>query len=135
MEILSRQIEFPATIRPLAILPVGIKPTPGTKARALVRRGELTHLLWRGDDGKLTFGKKFTKTSIYVFLFTDLIVFTKKRNDETFTVFDYCSRSLLTVSSGDIIPQLPIKELSTAGKHLMLITLLENHENKLVEMV
>lgn len=114
MEILSRQIEFPPNIRPLAIQPVGV-PAPGTVPRSLVRRGELTHLVWRGDDGKLTFGKKFTKTSIYAFLFTDLIVLTKKRHDDAYTVFDYCPRSLLTVSSGDVIPQLPTKEITMAG--------------------
>lgn len=135
MEILSRQIEFPPTIRPLAILPVGVKATPSTKPRALIKRGELTHLLWRGDDGKLTFGRKFTKVSTYVFLFTDLIVFTKKRSDDTFIVFDYCCRSLLNVSNGDIIPQLPVKDLQAAGKHLIVMTLLENHDNKMVEMV
>lgn len=135
MEVLSRKIEFPPTIRPLAILPVGVKATPSTKPRALIKRGELTHLMWRGDDGKLTFGKKFSKVGIYVFLFTDLIVFTKKRSDDSFIVFDYCNRSLLNVSSGDIIPQLPIKDLHAAGKHLVVMTLLENYENKMIEMV
>lgn len=115
MEFLSRQIEFPPNIRPLAIQPVGV-PAPGTIPRSLVRRGELIHLVWRGDDGKLTFGKKFTKTSIYAFLFTDLLVLTKKRHDDAYTVFDYCSRSLLTVTSGDVIPQLPTKEITMAGK-------------------
>lgn len=134
LEILSRQIEFPPNIRPLPILPFGV-PAPGTVPRSLVRRGELIHLIWRGDDGKLTFGKKFTKTNIYAFLFTDLIVLAKRRSDEAFTVFDYCQRSLLTVSSGDIIPQLPAKELVLGGKHLVLMTLLENHEGKMVEMV
>lgn len=117
MEILSRQIEFPPNIRPLAIQPVGV-PAPGTVPRSLVRRGELVHLVWRGDDGKLTFGKKFTKTSIYAFLFTDLLVLTKKRHDDAYTVFDYCSRSLLTVSSGDVIPQLPTKEITMAGEFI-----------------
>lgn len=154
MESLSRQIEFPPNIRPLAIQPVGV-PVPGTIPRSLVRRGELIHLVWRGDDGKLTFGKKFTKTSIYAFLFTDLLVLTKKRHDDTYTVFDYCARSLLTVSSGDVIPQLPTKEITMAGKffrsfllniwligssiytgkHLILMTLIENHDGKMIEMV
>ena len=135
MELLSRQIEFLPTIRPLAIRPVGIKPSPGTKPRAIVKRGEMTHLIWRGEDGKLTFGKKFTKVNIYVFLFTDLMVLTKKRNDETYVAFDYCQRSLLTVSSGDIIPQLPVKDVQAAGKHLLLVTLLRNCDNKQLEMV
>lgn len=134
MEILSRQIEFPPSIRPLAICTVGVQASVASIPRSLIRRGELTHLIWRGDDGKLTFGKKFTKSSIYLFLFTDLIVLAKKRTDDTFTVTDYCQRSLMTVSSGDIIPQLPAKEIM-GGKHLFFMTLLENHEGKMIEMV
>ena len=50
-------------------------------------------------------------------------------------MFDHCLRSMLTVSSGDVIPQLPTKEMSTVGKHLILMTLLENYEGKTSEMV
>lgn len=78
MQYISRQIEFPTSISPFSIVPVGI-PAPNGLSRTLVRRGELTHLIWRGDDGKLTFGKKFSKSNIYVFLFTDLLVLTKKK--------------------------------------------------------
>lgn len=78
METISRQIEFPTNIRPLAIVPCGIGP-PGSVMRKLEKRSELAHILWRGDDAKLTFGKKFTKSNIYAFLFTDLLVLTKKK--------------------------------------------------------
>jgi hypothetical protein len=48
--------------------------------RTLVRRGEMTHIIYRGDDAKLTFGKKATvKKNIYCFLFTDVIILTKKK--------------------------------------------------------
>ncbi|EAT47456.1 AAEL001398-PA, partial [Aedes aegypti] len=134
MEMISRQIEFPSHIRPLAIVPCGIGP-PGSVMRKLEKKGELVHLLWRGDDAKLTFGKKFSKSSIYAFLFTDLIVLTKKKGDETYLVTDYCPRALLTVNSGDIVPQLPTKEMQAIGKHLIIMTLLENHEGKTIEMI
>lgn len=114
-------------------MPVGLPQ--GNHIRALVKKGELTHLVWRGDDGKLTFGKKFTKSSIYIFLFTDLLVLTKRKNDDTYTVFDYCQRSMLTLNAGESIPQIPGRDTSLAGKHLMCITLLENHEGKMIEMV
>lgn len=79
MQTLSRQIEFPANITPFPIIPTGVL-SPGIRLpRNLVRRGDLTHLVWRGDDAKLTFGKKFTKNNIYAFLFTDLLVLTKKK--------------------------------------------------------
>lgn len=134
MQYISRQIEFPSEISPLPIVPMGI-PAPNSRRRALVRRGELVHLVWRGDDGKLTFGRKFTKSAVYVFLFTDLLVLTKRKSDDTYLVFDHCCRSMLTVSSGDVIPQLPTKEVAMAGKHLILMTLLENHQGKTVELV
>uniref|UniRef100_A0A8D8BIK6 Ephexin-1 n=1 Tax=Culex pipiens TaxID=7175 RepID=A0A8D8BIK6_CULPI len=134
METISRNIEFPTHIRPLAIVPCGIGP-PGSVVRKLEKRGELVHLMWRGDDAKLTFGKKFSKSSIYAFLFTDLLVLTKKKGDETFLVTDYCPRALLTVNSGDVVPQLPTKEMQAIGKHLIIMTLLENHEGKTIEMI
>ncbi|XP_063701168.1 uncharacterized protein LOC134831378 [Culicoides brevitarsis] len=134
MQQISKQIEFPVNIRPLPIVPVGVT-IPGTPMRTLVKKGELTHLIWRGDEAKLTFGKKFSKSSIYAFLFTDLLVLTKKKSDESYLVFDHCQRSMLTVSSGDVIPQLPTKEMSNVGKHLIIMTLLENYEGKTVEMI
>lgn len=56
-------------------------------------------------------------------------------SEESYLVFDHCARSMLTVSSGDVIPHLPTKEMSNVGKHLILMTLLENHEGKTIEMV
>ncbi|XP_052899126.1 uncharacterized protein LOC128305622 [Anopheles moucheti] len=132
MELLSRQIEFPTNVRPLAIVPCGIGAA--TMHRKLEKRGELVHLLWRGDDAKLTFGKKMSKSNVYAFLFTDLLVLTKKKSDESYLVIDYCQRALLTVSSGDIVPGLPAKEMQTIGKNLIIMTLLENHEGKTIEM-
>lgn len=134
IEKISRQIEFPSNIRSLAIAPVGVS-APGRKPRFLVKKGELIHLIWRGDDAKLTFGKKFVKCNIFLFLFTDLLVLTKKKNEDQYTVFDYCPRSMITVSFGDSVPQLPTKEITQSGKNLFLLTLLENHEGKTIEMV
>uniref|UniRef100_A0A9I3A6J4 DH domain-containing protein n=1 Tax=Anopheles christyi TaxID=43041 RepID=A0A9I3A6J4_9DIPT len=136
MELLSRHIEFPTNVRPLAIVPCGIGAAPSTMHRKLEKRGELVHMLWRGDDAKLTFGKKFSKSNVYAFLFTDLLVLTKKKSsDESYLVIDYCQRALLTVSSGDIVPGLPAKEMQTIGKNLIIMTLLENHEGKTIEMI
>jgi len=154
MEIISRQIEFPTNISPLAIIPVGIA-SPGAIPRTLVRRGELTQLIYRGDDGKLTFGKKISRTHMYAFLFTDLLVLTKKKRFERFIfvfesallifccftfsetsylVVDYCQRSVLTITSGDFVPQLPSRN-SLSFKHLIVMALLENYEGKPVELV
>ncbi|EDV52010.1 rho guanine nucleotide exchange factor 5 isoform X2 [Drosophila erecta] len=135
LERIARQLEFPSHVRALAIAPVGV-PRAGAKPRFLVKRGELTHLLWRGEDAKLTFGKRLTKISIYAFLFSDLLLLCKRRGESSFSVFDYCPRSMLTLAAGDSLPQLPTKDLKDqAGKNLILMTLLENCDRKTVELV
>ncbi|XP_059218276.1 uncharacterized protein LOC106092931 isoform X1 [Stomoxys calcitrans] len=136
IEKISRQLEFnPSVIRPLAIAPAGVM-APGTKPRFLVKKGEFTHLIWRGDDAKLTFGKKFSKVTIYAFLFSDLLVLTKRKGEEQFSVFDYCPRNMLTITSGDSLPQVPTKDLnSQTSKNLILMTLLENHQRKTSELL
>ncbi|KAH8268760.1 hypothetical protein KR018_003538 [Drosophila ironensis] len=132
---IASQLEFSPHVRALAIAPAGV-PRAGSKPRYLVKRGELTHLVWRGEDAKLTFGKRLTKVSIYAFLFSDLLVLCKRRGESTFSVFDYCPRSMLTLAAGDSLPQLPTKDLKDqAGKNLVLMTLLENCDRKTVEMV
>ncbi|XP_016999832.2 rho guanine nucleotide exchange factor 5 isoform X2 [Drosophila takahashii] len=135
LERIARQLEFPSHVRALAIAPVGV-PRAGSKPRYLVKRGELTHLMWRGEDAKLTFGKRLTKASIYAFLFSDLLLLCKRRGESSFTVFDYCPRSMLTLAAGDSLPQLPTKDLKDqVGKNLILMTLLENSDRKTVELV
>jgi hypothetical protein len=81
MEVLSKQIEFPANISPFPLIPFNpINVNTNKLTRTLVRRGELTHIIYRGDDAKLTFGKKSTvKKNIYCFLFTDVLILTKKK--------------------------------------------------------
>ncbi|KAH8343314.1 hypothetical protein KR059_008103 [Drosophila kikkawai] len=132
LERIARQLEFPSHIRALAIAPMGV-PRAGAKPRFLVKRGELTHLIWRGEDAKLTFGKRLTKASIYAFLFSDLLVLCKRRGESYFTVFDYCPRSMLTLAAGDTLPTKDLKD--QAGKNLILMTLLENCERKTVELL
>lgn len=56
-------------------------------------------------------------------------------SDDSFIVFDYCQRALLTLSSGDVIPQLPVKEMNQAGKYIIFMSLLENCIGKPVDLV
>ncbi|KAL7052666.1 hypothetical protein ACKWTF_004956 [Chironomus riparius] len=137
METLSKQIEFQQNVTPFPLIPFNTANTGNNRlTRTLVRRGELTHIIYRGDDAKLTFGKKATvKKNIYCFLFTDVIILTKKKSDESYVVFDYCQRSLLQLSSGDVIPQLPVKDMSTTGKYIIFMSLLENNAGKPVDLV
>lgn len=57
MEVLSKQIEFPANIAPFPLIPFN-QGSKSRLTRTLVRRGELVHILYKGDDAKVTFGKK-----------------------------------------------------------------------------
>lgn len=47
--------------------------------RWLVRSGEMTQLVWKTDELKLTFGKKFHKLPLHLFLFNDHLIITKKK--------------------------------------------------------
>lgn len=48
-------------------------------SRWLVRSGPLIQMLSRGDDNKLTFGKRFSKIPLFLFLFNDMLLVTKCR--------------------------------------------------------
>lgn len=50
-------------------------------------------------------------------------------------MFDYCQRSLLQLSSGDVIPQFPTKDINNTGKYIMFMSLLENSAGKPVDLV
>ncbi|XP_034248382.1 ephexin-1-like isoform X1 [Thrips palmi] len=138
MMLLSRQLEFPQNIKPVPII---------SSARWLVRSGALTQLIWRNDDAKLTFGRKVNKISVHLFLFTDILVVTKRKrsveskSDETFCVVDYCPRNLVQMSSMEDLPQPQQLQLQpplkggVEGRHLVLLTMLQNQENKTMEMV
>lgn len=69
MMLLSRQLEFPQSVKPVPII---------SSARWLVKSGPVTQLVWRNDDAKLTFGRKVTKINVHLFLFTDILVITKR---------------------------------------------------------
>ncbi|XP_077293158.1 ephexin [Arctopsyche grandis] len=136
MKTISCQIEFPQNIKEIQLIESQEQNKQNSKpCRWLVKSGDLTHLSWRAEDqSKLTFGRKIQKSTIYLFLFTDLLVITKKKgNEEKYTVIDYCKRSLVEMTRGDTVNQNPLKE--SAGKYVVLLTLLENFDSKIVEML
>ena len=49
-----------------------------TASRGLVKKGKMQRLIWFGIETRLKFGLKFHQT-VYVFLFTDLLVISKKK--------------------------------------------------------
>ncbi|RXG71356.1 Rho guanine nucleotide exchange factor 26, partial [Armadillidium vulgare] len=103
-------------------------------SRWLVKKGELTRLTWREGDAKLTFGRKILKHSLYFFLFTDLLVVTKKKSDDQYMVLDYCPRNMVQVLELENADKFPGRILD-GHKNLVIMTMLQNHESKTVEMV
>lgn len=77
---------------------------------------------------------------VYLFLFTDIVLVTKMKNDEHFKVIDYCTRPLLKV---EVLPHIPDPEPPKVGtlatihinplKYAFTIILLENSNSKTVD--
>ncbi|XP_045117312.1 rho guanine nucleotide exchange factor 16-like isoform X2 [Portunus trituberculatus] len=124
MLILSRQLDF----REVKAIPLI------SASRWLVKKGDLTRLTWRENDGKLTFGKRISKCTLHFFLFTDLLVVTKKKSEDQYMVLDYCSRNMVQVLELDTSDKFPGRILD-GHKNLLIMTMLQNHENKTVEMI
>jgi neuronal guanine nucleotide exchange factor len=55
--------------------------------------------------------------------------------DECYEVIDYCPRNLVQMTSAEEMTCLPVKVTSDGGRNLVLLTMLQNHEKKMVEMV
>lgn len=124
---LAASIEFPPNIRGAPALGPACGARDRRPVRWLVRSGEMTQLIWKSDELKLTFGKKFTKIPLHLFLFNDLLVITKKKSEDQYVCVDHCARSLLEVCASEAG--------AASAKHALLITLLENHEGRTVEML
>lgn len=75
MRKISSQIDFPKTIKPIKII---------SGNRYLVRSGQLIHMQNRADDVKLTFGKRFNKVPLFLFLFNDVLLVTKCKRFDSF---------------------------------------------------
>jgi hypothetical protein len=55
--------------------------------------------------------------------------------DGCYAVMDYCPRNLVQMTRKEEITNLPIKFTSDGEHSLVLVTMLQNHEKKIVEMV
>ncbi|KPJ07964.1 Ephexin-1 [Papilio machaon] len=124
---LAAAIEFPSHAHTAPLLGPACSRRDRKPIRWLVRSGEMTQLIWKADELKLTFGKKFHKVPLHLFLFNDLLVVTKKKGEESYLAVDWCTRSLLEVCEGAAAPP--------SAKHALLLTLLENRDARTVEMV
>lgn len=70
LKMISTQLEFPKGVQPIEI----VLPN-----RWLIRSGSVIHMQQRTDETKLTFGKRFTKSQLHIFLFNDMLFVTKSK--------------------------------------------------------
>ncbi|KAL2079596.1 hypothetical protein ACEWY4_025340 [Coilia grayii] len=91
--------------------------------RYLEKRGELQDVA----KGGTLFHLRPKFSPVFLYLFNDLLVITSRKSSERYVVLDYAHRSLVQVKAlGD--------ELSSGGlDNCFLLTLLENHQGRLVE--
>ena len=102
-------------------------------SRWLVKRGDCTRISWKESAEKLTFGRRVHKHNLALFLFTDLLVVTKRKNDEKFLVLDYSPRNMIQVTELESSEGIP--GLGEQPGFALWLTLLQNHENKTQEML
>lgn len=121
------------------------KPIPLiSSSRWLVKRGDVMCL---HEDGRFSKYRNQIRQifkgkckPVYLFLFTDIVLVTKMKNDEHFKVIDYCTRPLLKV---EVLPHIPDPEPPKVGtlatihinplKYAFTIILLENSNSKTVD--
>ncbi|KAM8881779.1 uncharacterized protein arhgef15b isoform 1-T1 [Synchiropus picturatus] len=110
----SQSLEFDR----LKAIPI-ISPT-----RYLEKKGELQEL----SKGATIFNMRAKFTSVFLFLFNDLLIITTKKGAERFVVQDHAHRSLVQVQ--------PFEGAGSGSGpylHCFNLTLLENHQGRMME--
>ena len=104
-------------------------------SRWLVKRGECTRVTWKENGEKLTFGRRVQKQNLVLFLFTDMLVVTKKKGEERYLVLDYSPRNLLQMTPLDSVEGVPGLGESQQPGYAVWLTLLQNQESRTLEML
>ncbi|XP_044288662.1 rho guanine nucleotide exchange factor 26 isoform X2 [Varanus komodoensis] len=118
-----------------------IKPFPlVSSSRWLVKRGELTTYV---EDTGL-FSKRTSKQQVYLFLFNDVLIITKRKSEESYNVTDYSLRDQLLVEQCDSeeLNSSPVKNSTpmlysrqSSANHLFRLTVLSNHAGEKIELL
>uniref|UniRef100_G3P7J6 Rho guanine nucleotide exchange factor 26 n=1 Tax=Gasterosteus aculeatus aculeatus TaxID=481459 RepID=G3P7J6_GASAC len=118
-----------------------IKPFPlVSSSRWMVKRGELTAFV--EDSG--IFLKRTLRQQVYFFLFNDVLIVTRKKSDESYSVIDYALRDQISV--GSCQPQdlnlSPVRSTASmlsprqaGANHLFRLRFRSNHSDEKVPMV
>ncbi|KAK3096874.1 hypothetical protein FSP39_004312 [Pinctada imbricata] len=95
-------------------------------SRYLVKQGELTRVMTEASKG--LFGKgKASKQSVFVYLFNDIFLISKRKGNNIYSVTDYANRNAVHVEN--------IEHPEKGFKNLFRVVLLENYDQRQVEMV
>uniref|UniRef100_A0A8C5C0S6 Rho guanine nucleotide exchange factor 26 n=1 Tax=Gadus morhua TaxID=8049 RepID=A0A8C5C0S6_GADMO len=118
-----------------------IKPFPlVSSSRWMVKRGELTALV--EENG--IFLKRTARTHVYFFLFNDVLIVTRKKSEESYTVIDYALRDQISVgpSQAEDHNLSPVRTTSSmlssrqsGACHLFRLRFRSNHSGDKVPMV
>ncbi|XP_046547057.1 LOW QUALITY PROTEIN: ephexin-1-like [Haliotis rubra] len=127
MCILASQLDFKVKEIPLI-----------SSSRYIVKQAELTRISTDASS-RIPFGKAFrgpSKQNMYLFLFNDMVMITKKKGN-SYSVTDYCQRNSLHVEAIDNVEKCRLlpQGVPHGCKNLFLLVMLENFEKKQVEMV
>ncbi|KAI7802566.1 putative rho guanine nucleotide exchange factor 26 [Triplophysa rosa] len=118
-----------------------IKPFPlVSSSRWMVKRSELTAFV--EENG--IFSKRMSRQQVYFFLFNDVLIVTRKKSEESYTVIDYALRDQIRVESchPEELNLSPVR--ATAGmltsrqnvaSHLFQIRFRSNHSGDNVTMI
>uniref|UniRef100_A0A2C9L2K1 Rho guanine nucleotide exchange factor 26 n=1 Tax=Biomphalaria glabrata TaxID=6526 RepID=A0A2C9L2K1_BIOGL len=108
-----------------------------SSSRFLVKQGEMTLIKSDGTSRKpLSKLLGPQKEHVYLFLFNDILLVTKKKGN-TYQVRDYCQRNALCIEAIDN-PEKSRHFTSAAAAgvpNILLLAMLLNHENKQVELI
>ncbi|XP_018557744.1 rho guanine nucleotide exchange factor 26 [Lates calcarifer] len=118
-----------------------IKPFPlVSSSRWMVKRGELTAFV--EDNG--IFLKRTSRQQVYFFLFNDVLIVTRKKSEESYTVIDYALRDQIWVGScqPEDVNLSPVRSTTSmlssrqaGANHLFRLRFRSNHSGDKVPMI
>ncbi|XP_056622650.1 rho guanine nucleotide exchange factor 26-like isoform X2 [Triplophysa dalaica] len=118
-----------------------IKPFPlVSSSRWMVKRSELTAFV--EENG--IFSKRMSRQQVYFFLFNDVLIVTKKKSEESYTVIDYALRDQIRVESchPEELNLSPVRATTgmltsrqNVASHLFKIRFRSNHSGDDVSMI
>ncbi|KAJ8256829.1 hypothetical protein COCON_G00189810 [Conger conger] len=118
-----------------------IKPFPlVSSSRWMVKRGELTAFV--EENG--IFLKRTSRQQVYFFLFNDVLIVTRKKSEDSYTVIDYALRDQIWVGhcQAEDLNLSPVRTTAgmltsrqSAASHLFRLKFRSNHSGEKVPMV